>query len=189
MREWEEAWSHTRHLESMRGQYLGFFFTAVLGVTAIAGPNLASGSLQGSSSLLTVAALAVGLQLLTGFLYLAIIRLNEVLGYYLKIILTIKAWMLSSGAAVDLSAYAETPRPPRPWAGTSGVSQRVLQVGLVGFPVVLIWTVVRSVDVTGLSVTTFACSMALLMALATGILVALGSAVPAEEGHPSLTVA
>lgn len=189
MREWEEAWSHTRHLESMRGQYLGFFFTAVLGVTAIAGPSLANGSLRGSSSLLTVAALAVGLQLLSGFLYLAIIRINEVLGYYLKIILAIKAWMLSSGAAVDLSPYAETPRPPRPWAGTSGVSQRVLQVGLVGFPVVLIGTVVRSVDVTGLSVTTFACSMALVIALAAVVFVVLGSAAPAEPRTPSPTVA
>ena len=33
-----------------------------------------------------------------GFLYLAIVRLNEVLGYCLKIILVIKAWMLSNGA-------------------------------------------------------------------------------------------
>jgi hypothetical protein len=181
MREWEEAWSHTRHLESMRGQYLGFFFTAVLGVTAIAGPRLADDSLRTSSSLLTVAALAVGLQLLSGFLYLAIVRLNEVLGYYLKIILAIKAWMLSNGAGADLRAYAETPRPPRPWAGTSGVSQRVLQVGLTGFPLVLIGALVRSVDVTGLSVTTLACSMALAMAFATGILVILGSGAAAGK--------
>ncbi len=180
MREWEEAWSHTRHLESMRGQYLGFFFTAVLGVTAIAGPSLADGSLRTSSSLLTVAALAVGLQLLSGFLYLAIIRLNEVLGYYLKIILAIKAWMLSNGAAVDLSPYAETPRPARPWAGTSGVSQRVLQVGLIGFPVVLIATVARSVDMTGLSVTTFVCAAALVIAFATGAFVVLGDIPPGE---------
>lgn len=183
MREWEEAWAHTRHLESMRGQYLGFFFTAVLGVTAIAGPSLANGSLRGSSSLLTVAALAVGLQLLSGFLYLAIIRINEVLGYYLKIILTIKAWMSNSGA-VDLGPYAETPRPPRSWAGTSGVSQRVLQVGLIGFPIVLIGTVVRSVEVTGLSATTFACSTALVVALAAGVFVVLGSAVSVQAKTP-----
>jgi hypothetical protein len=186
MREWEQAWSHTRHLESMRGQYLGFFFTAVLGVTAIAGPRLAENSLRTSSALLTVAALALGLQLLSGFLYLAIIRLNEVLGYYLKIILAIKAWMLSSGTAVDLSPYAETPRPPHPWAGTSGVSQHVLQVGLVAFPMVLIGTIVRSIAVAGLSATTVACVVAFALALATGFAVVLGSAASAAgEEHSS----
>ncbi len=186
MREWEQAWAHTRHLESMRGQYLGFFFTAVLGVTAIAGPSLADDSLGTSGSLLTVAVLAVALQLLSGFLYLAIIRLNEVLGYYLKIILAIKAWMLSSGSAVDLSPYAEPPKPPRPWAGTSGVSQRVLQVGLVGFPIALIGTVVRSADVTGLSATTVTCAVALAVAVSTGVVVALGSA--AQTGDPTDSV-
>jgi hypothetical protein len=80
MREWEQAWIHTRHLESMRGQYLGFFFTAVLGVTAFAGPRLADGSLRTPASLLTVAMLALGLQLASGFIYLAIVRLNEVMG-------------------------------------------------------------------------------------------------------------
>lgn len=181
MREWEQAWAHTRHLESMRGQYLGFFFTAVLGVTAIAGPRLATDSLRSSSSLLTVAALAVGLQVLSGFLYLAIIRINEVLGYYLKIVLDIKAWMLSSGAAVDLSPHAKTPKPPRPWAGTSGISQLVLQAGLVGFPVVLAGTTVRAAEVMGLKVTTLACALAFVFALLTGAMVVLGSTVRAEE--------
>jgi hypothetical protein len=178
MREWEQAWSHTRHLESMRAQYLGFFFTAVLGVTAIAGPRLADDSLRTPSSLLTVAILALGLQLLSGFLYLAILRMNEVLGYYLKIILAIKSWMLSRGAELDLSQYAEPPRPSRPWAGTSGAAQRVLQVGLVGFPVALIGTFTRSVDVTGFSMTTVTCAAALAAALATALVAMLGSATP-----------
>jgi hypothetical protein len=180
MREWEQSWTHTRHLESMRGQYLGFFFTAVLGVTAIAGPRLANGALRTPSSLLTVAILAMGLQLLTGFLYLAVLRLNEVLGYYLKIVLAIKAWMASSGAAVDLNQYAEAPKPSRPWAGTSGVSQWVLQIGLVGFPVALCGTVVRSASVTGLSATTVTCAVALAVSLATAVVVILGSATPAN---------
>jgi hypothetical protein len=178
MREWEQAWSHTRHLESMRAQYLGFFFTAVLGVTAIAGPRLAEDSLRTSSSLLTVAVLALGLQLLSGFLYLAILRMNEVLGYYLKIILAIKSWMLSRGAELDLSRYAEPPRPSRPWASTSGAAQRVLQVGLVGFPVALVGTLTRSVDVTGLSMTTVICAVALVAALTTAFVAMLGSATP-----------
>lgn len=174
MREWEQAWAHTRHLESMRGQYLGFFFTAVLGVTAIAGPSLADDSLRSPASLLTVSTLALGLQLTTGFIYLAVVRLNEVLGYYLRIILVIKAWMLSNGAAADLGPYATPPKPARPWAGTSGVSERVLQVGLSVFPLVLIGTLMRSIDRGGASVTTLACAMAAVLGAVVAVFVFLG---------------
>lgn len=79
MGEWEQSWIQSRHLETMRGQYLGFFFTAVLGVTAIAGPGLIDDSLRTTGSLQILAALALGLQTLTGFLYLAVTRINAVL--------------------------------------------------------------------------------------------------------------
>jgi heme/copper-type cytochrome/quinol oxidase subunit 4 len=105
--EWDEAWAQSRHLETMRGQYLGFFFTVVLGVTAIAGPRLAKDSLRSADALLILAALALGLQVLSGFLYLAIVRLNAVLAYYLKIIFAIRDVMMPlTRAAVGLTPYA-----------------------------------------------------------------------------------
>jgi len=181
MQEWEQAWSHTRHLESLRGQYLGFFFTAVLGVTAIAGPGLADDSLRTSAALLTAASLAVGLQLVSGFIYLAVVRINEVLGYYHEIIEIIKGWMIQGGAAVDLARFVKTPRPRHPWARTSRASERVLEVGLAGFPLVLIATLVRSVEATGASFTTLACAAATALAILVGIFVWLGGTTSAAE--------
>ena len=36
VREWEQAWSHYRHLESTRSQYVGFFFTVQLAAVGLA---------------------------------------------------------------------------------------------------------------------------------------------------------
>lgn len=170
MREWEQAWAHSRHLEIMRGQYLGFFFTAVLGVTAIAGPRLAEDSFRSPSSLLILAALVVGMQCLTAFLYLAVIRLNAVLSYYLRIIFVIRNTMIpASSGVVDLTPLQRPPDLVRPWAGTSNVAENVLRLGLVGFLLVLVGTMVRALNLLGWTTTTIFCSVA----LATGLLVAL----------------
>ena len=82
MSEWEQSWVHYRHLESMRGQYLGFFFSAVLGVTAVAGPQLIDDSLRTAGSLAVVATLLAGLQTLAAFLYLAVARINVAIGVH-----------------------------------------------------------------------------------------------------------
>jgi hypothetical protein len=173
MRVWDEAWAHHRHVEVMRGQFLGFFFTAVLGVTAIAGPGLADDSLRSAGSLLILAALAIGLQVLAGFLYLAVVRLNVVLGYYHDLIHDLGGSMDTS-PAVAARLAAGPPDPPRRWAGTSGVTQLVLALGLVLFPLVLAATVARSADLTGMSTTTTLCVAAFVASLATVALVRLG---------------
>jgi len=162
LREWEQAWAHTRHLETMRSQYLGFFFTAVLGVTALAGPRLADDSLRTSGDLLTLATLALALELLTGFLYLAVVRMNKVLGFYSKQIETISRWMLSNGAALDLTSFITADPPSHKWAGTSGTSQIVLQCGLFGLPFVSAGILARSIDVAGFSVVSLCCALALV---------------------------
>ena len=157
LHEWEQAWAHTRHLETMRGQYLGFFFTAVLGVTALAGPRLADDSLRSSGDLLTLAVLVMALELLTGFLYLAVVRVNKVLGFYLKQIEAISRWMLRNGAALDRTSFVSAAPPSRKWAGTSGTSQIVLQCGLFGLPFVSAGILARSLDVSGISVVSCCC--------------------------------
>ena len=176
MREWDEAWAHSRHLETTRGQYLGFFFTAVLGVTAVAGPRLADDSFGSPSSLLILAALVVGLQVLSAFLYLSVVRMNAVLSYYLRIVFAIRNEMIpASRAIVDLTPLSRPPDPVRKWAGTSNVAEDVLRLGLIGFPLMLVGTVIRAVEVMGWSTTTFFCAAALLAGLVTGLRVRFGN--------------
>lgn len=175
MSEWEQAWAQSRHLETMRGQYLGFFFTAVLGVTAIAGPRLIDDSLGTTESLQVIAALALGLQMLSGFLYLAVTRINAVLIVHKKRIFAIRDVMVpASSAIVDLGGFTRPPQPTNDWARTSGVAMHTLGLGLVIFPVVLAGVVVRSVQIRGLSVTTGFCLTVLLIGLAVSLFAHLG---------------
>lgn len=180
MREWEQAWAHSRHLESMRGQYLGFFFTAMLGVTAIAGPRLAHDSFRAPGSLLLVAALALGLELLSGFLYLAVARINAVLAYYLRVVIAIREGVGSREGAIDLSAHLYPPKPRYRWAGNSGASEYVLLLGLFVFPLVMVATVARSIHLTGISKTTVVCTAMLFVALGAAVLVVVGGKKPRE---------
>ena len=182
MSEWEQSWVQSRHLETMRGQYLGFFFTAVLGVTAIAGPGLIGDSLRTTGSLQVLAALAVGLQTLASFLYLAVTRINVVLTFHQRRIFAIRDVMIpASSDVVDLSPFARPPKPPKDWARTSGVAMHVLSLSLAVFPVVLIGAVARSAQISGLSATTAFCLAVLLIGVAAGIVARLGGGQP-ESG-------
>jgi hypothetical protein len=175
MREWEEAWSQSRHLEAMRGQYLGFFFTAMIGVIAIAGPSLVDDSLRSAGSQILLATLAFGLQTLSGFLYLAVNRTNEVLRHYQEEIVAIRAVMIpASQDLVDLTPFKWPPKPSRDWATTSGVATRVLQSGLVVFPVTLACTAGRAVQLDGLSTSAIFCLVLALASIVVGLLAALG---------------
>jgi hypothetical protein len=110
-------------METMSGQWLGFFFTAVLGVVAIAGPQLDSDS---SRSLLLIAVLALVLNVLSAALYLAVTRLSQIHHYYDQIIYAIRDETISRPpAAVDLSLYRRPPATGK-LTSTKGVSQLVL---------------------------------------------------------------
>jgi hypothetical protein len=184
MSEWEQSWIQFRHLETMRGQYLGFFFTAVLGVTAIAGPGLIEDSLRTTGSLQVLAALTLSLQALTGFLYLAVTRINAALAFHQRRIFAIRDVMIpASSAIVDLSLFARPPTPPKDWARTSGVATHVLNLGLMAFPIVLAGALARSTQVSGLSVTTVSCLVGLLVGVVVGLVARLGG------GRPELPTA
>jgi hypothetical protein len=175
MSAWDQAWTHYRHLETTRDQYLGFFFTAVLGVIAIAGPRLADDSFSSPSSLVILATLTVGLEFLTAFLYLAVIRLNSVLAQYLKVIAAfLETFVPASREVVDLRELANLPVPVRPWAATSRVAENVLRLGLLGLLVVLGGTLVRAVGVLGWSTTTLYCVAAMVAGLITAAAVRFG---------------
>jgi hypothetical protein len=152
--EWEQAWNQVRHLETMRGQWLAFFFTALLGVVAGAGPRLDANS---SRSLVLIAALALALETLSAAIFLAVARLNKVHHYYDQIILAIRnATITSPPAAVDLSDYVQAPAPPfggiaRVLASTKGVSQFVLLFGVAIFAATLAGDVIRVATISSIS--------------------------------------
>jgi hypothetical protein len=175
LREWDEAWTQSRHLETMRGQYLGFFFAATLGVSAVTAKQLADDSLGSPGSLMTLAALAVGLQVLAAFLYVAVVRINRVLNYYQRLIYTIKKEIHARpGAPVDLRAYERWPQPERKgWAGrlstTQGTAELVLAFATSAFPLILIACLVRAATLPDISITTLVvCAVSLIAAVAAG---------------------
>ncbi len=172
--EWDQSWSHARHLETMRGQYLGFFFTAVLGVTAIVGPKL---DVDSERSLVVVAALALVLEILSATLYVAVRRLNSVYHWYQQIIIAIRNETLARPpAAVDLTRFDKAPtsieRGPK-WAQTlattGGTSWLVLFLGIVSLVAVLVAVAIRVATMPHPSTTAI---VICLIALACGILVA-----------------
>lgn len=154
--EWDQAWSQGRHLETMRGQWLGFFFTAVLGSVAIAGPRL---DMNDGGSLVTAAALSLSLEVLSVALYLATVRLNVVARHYDQIIFAIRAHTIASPpAAIDLSEHRFPPLPPRGGrvgdvTTTKGISQAVLRLGIVIFVLLLAAVLARAATVTSVSST------------------------------------
>jgi hypothetical protein len=181
MQAWGQAWEQQRHLESTRSQYLGFFFTAVLGVTALAGPRLADDSLRTAGDLLTVAALAVALELLTGFLYVSVIRLNRVLGQYTELIRLISSWMEENGAALDLASFIGESPPARRWTGTSGSAEVVLKGTLLGLPVLSAAALLRAIEVSASAVVVGFCALGLALG---GLVVVAVWAGLASEGKP-----
>lgn len=174
LREWDEAWAQSRHLETMRSQYLGFFFAATIGVTAVTAKQLADDSLGSAGSLLSLAALALGLQILSAVLYVAVVRINRVLNYYQRLIFAIKTQIHERpGASVDLRAYERWPQPTRTgWAGrvstTQGTAELVLVLATSMFPLVLLGCLARAATQPRISAATIAfCAVAFFAALGT----------------------
>jgi hypothetical protein len=178
---WDQAWQQARHLETMRSQYLGFFFTAVLGVTALAGPRLADDSLRSAGDLLTVAALTVALELLTGFLYISVIRVNKVLGHYTTRIELISSWMGDNGAVLDLASFVRESPPARRWAGTSGSAQVVLRSSLLGLPFLSAAIVLRTISLSDSAVVIGCCALGLALSCVVVAAVRVGLTGPQEK--------
>lgn len=164
-REWDEAWTHSRHLESMRSQYLGFFFTALLAVTAVIASRVVKDALHSPGSLLAFAGLVLGLDALAAFLYLAVVRINEVRWYYDQIIFKIREEIGSNySTPVDLTSLRLPPVPPR--GRVSTVAKTVLGTAVVGCPIALIAAVVRAATVDPVSGLTVAiCCVAVVFSL------------------------
>jgi hypothetical protein len=80
--QYNQAWSHYRHTESMRTQYLGFFFTVLLGSAAFALPILRSSDDSPEAAATGTLLFLVALQAMSYFACVSVIRMGSVLRHY-----------------------------------------------------------------------------------------------------------
>jgi len=145
---WDEAWAQSRHLETMRSQYLGFFFTVLLAAAFFAIKEGAKGGWLSSSALLLPVFLALGVEMLAAALLAFVRRIGEVLVYYMRVIVAIRDEQVA-----DLG-----PDPPnwaKPWPlsstvgprwrlrSTQGASQLVLEASIVATTAALLALAIR----------------------------------------------
>lgn len=165
-REWDQAWTQSRHLETMRSQYLGFFFTALLATIAIVAGQAFNDSLSSSASLASFSGLTLGLNVLAAFLYLAVVRMNAVLWFYMQVIFRIRAELASrADPPMELEFLNLLPTPPR--GRVSTVAKAILGSAVVVAPVALAAGFMRAITLDGTSrfvlVTSLIATLASLM--------------------------
>jgi hypothetical protein len=191
--QWDEAWAHYRHLETMRGQFLGFFFAALLGLTAFAANEVADDALATSGSLVAFSAVTLGLDLLAVTLLLALVRIGEVLAHYQKIILAIEREIRGRLDPAVTEGWPELPRGSASTGfvsslrSTQGAAEAVLKLAVLALPLGLIATALRSATVGGIPWMTVILCIACLgvgLALSAGCLRVLWSGAPMSSSRP-----
>lgn len=133
---WSEAYSHSRHLESMRSQYLGFFFTVLVAVVALSGNALVTKGINSASAVVLALGLLTAVNGLAGFLLFAVVRLGTVLLYYQRM-----AWAIADDLAGSAPPgwWGPAPATPGPAYAANlrtmhGSAAFVLKASLVGLP-------------------------------------------------------
>lgn len=104
--EFEQAWNHYRHLETMRGQYLGFFFTVALGSITLSIPALSGGALGNILQILALSGFVQVFFLLAAFIYISVRKLGIVLTHYERVITVIRNHFYADDVAVTAVAAA-----------------------------------------------------------------------------------
>jgi hypothetical protein len=93
VREFDQAWSHYRHLKNTRSQYLGFFFTVTLAATGAGAAVVRGGPVDHTAPLvLTAVFLVIYMQFAT-FVYVSVRKMGVVLTYYETLQNTIRGWL------------------------------------------------------------------------------------------------
>jgi hypothetical protein len=80
--EFEQAWQHYRQNETLRSQYLGYFFALVLGSAAFGAQTVRSRALSSPVSLILFEVFLLTLALLSCFVYLGVRRAGIALAHY-----------------------------------------------------------------------------------------------------------
>jgi hypothetical protein len=116
---WDEAFEHTRHLETLRAQNMGFLFAAILGVSTLSIDGLVAHHASQSATVTVAAVLGAGLSFLAAYLFVAVSRLNQVLGHYQRVAIAIFEAKPLEG---ELATLNELPPPALiRWHGTEVV--------------------------------------------------------------------
>ena len=149
-RAWDQAWEQSRHLETMRSQYLGFFFTVALGASVFGGKQIADDALGTPGSMVLLCALALGLEFLAGVLLLGVMRIGEVLGHYLGVIVAIQ----SEVAAGTSPPWLKLPPRREGWRSTHRAAQIAFGAALAAMPFAILAALIRSVTVDGVPTAT-----------------------------------
>jgi hypothetical protein len=68
--EFDQAWEHYRHNETIRSQYLGYFFALSLGSAAFGAQTVRSDALASASDLVLFGVFLLVFAFLSGFVYL-----------------------------------------------------------------------------------------------------------------------
>lgn len=176
LREWDEIWSHSRHLATMRMQYLGFYFTALLAVAAIAGNQAVESSLRTNGSLVAVSFLGASFSVLSAYLYLAVERLNSVNSHYDELIFDFGRRVRDEfGASFELPEF---PAPPRSFGRPgwnyhhypdSGGAEKLLFASVLVTPIALTLVSWRAFDTSTSEIVQLACMAAAFASVGVGI--------------------
>lgn len=89
--EFGQAWQHYRHLEVLRGQYIGFAFTVTFASLALTVPLIASSPQVGSITL-PIGAFLLFYGLFVGSLYLNVRKIRFLLAHYQKVLEDVRAY-------------------------------------------------------------------------------------------------
>jgi hypothetical protein len=124
---WEQAWAQSRHVESMRSQYLGFYFVVAVATGGVVAKQLVDGGTDSEASALVWASAGVVLDVVTAFVLLAVLRFGEVLTAYSQTI-----WIILERAKKDACNKELICTLPRHSAARAGPLLRSAHDGVVG---------------------------------------------------------
>jgi hypothetical protein len=103
--EFEQAWIHYRHLETMRGQYLGFFFTISLGSITLSIPAIGAGALDDAPQLVALSGFVQVFFLLTALIYISVRKLGIVLAHYERVIGLVRSHFYAEDSTLVASLH------------------------------------------------------------------------------------
>lgn len=96
--QYNQAWSHYRHTESMRTQYLGFYFTVLIGSSAFALPILRSSEDSPEVAAVGTSLFLVAVQSMSYFACVSVVRMGSVLRHYHRAIDSLTDALEEAGA-------------------------------------------------------------------------------------------
>lgn len=108
IREYDQAWQHYRHVETARSQYLGFFFTAVLGSLGLLTNMLDDLSIV-DAPMKVLGSLAIGwvLFVLSYFLFASVLKMGAVLAGYERVMALAREYFYAHADETEVAYTAK----------------------------------------------------------------------------------